>query len=91
MKKPDDNSAQNISRRDALAKLAKLSAYTAPSVITLLTAEQSHAQSSEALMNLNNGQINNWCSMYNDFGGTQGNDTSGGFGGWFGTNGAGDC
>jgi len=36
----------SVSRREAIAKLAKLSAYSAPSVITLLSASSSHAAGS---------------------------------------------
>jgi len=82
------NSETDISRREALSKLAKLSAYTAPTVITLLSAETSYAQSSEAQMNLNMGQISSICMSLSNLPGELGNDTSGGF---FGSNNSADC
>ena len=86
--KPQPNQSDKLSRRDALAKLARLSAYTAPAVVTLLSAQTSHAQSSEAQMNLNNGQINSICMSLSNLPGELGNDTSGGF---FGSNNTADC
>lgn len=44
---------QDTSRREALAKLAKMTAYSTPAVVTLLTPQLSHAQSSIAPGNPN--------------------------------------
>lgn len=41
-----DNDLKTVDRRDALKRLAKLSAYTAPAVVTLLHASSSFAQGS---------------------------------------------
>ncbi len=45
MNKPNTDN-KDLSRREALAKLAQLSVYTAPAVATLLTSEVSYAAGS---------------------------------------------
>jgi len=53
----DKNS--DITRREALEKLAKLSVYSAPTVVTLLSAQTSYAQTSETLNNATNANRGN--------------------------------
>ena len=53
--------AMDVKRREALKKLAALSAYSAPAVTALLTPQRSYAQTSEALnspQNEFNNQVN---------------------------------
>jgi len=49
--------SQSISRREALAKLAKLSVYSAPTVTVLLTGQKSYAQTSEANNGYSDGNL----------------------------------
>lgn len=86
----NDNQKSAITRREALEKLAKLSAYSAPAVTALFTAQQSYAQTSEANMNLNNGQIEMECEQFGDLTGNLGNDGGSGWGAAFNDT-TGDC
>ena len=86
----ESNKDKNITRRQALESLAKLSAYSAPTVTTLLSAQLSYAQTSAVLndpVNQNNIFVrlcergifveNLGSGAGNDRGWSSNNDTSG--------------
>ena len=66
---------KDITRREALEKLAKLSVYSAPTVTVLLTAKKSYAQTSQAMDVFNEPVIDIVCmSFIMNFGGISGHD-----------------
>lgn len=76
--KDSSPSSPDLKRREALAKLAQISVYTAPAVITLLVPNNVHAQTSYAT-------TIPWAQascMYNDDLGEQGNVALGNDAGW---------
>lgn len=89
--RPCENS---LSRREALNSLAKLSVYSAPTVTTLLTAQLSYAQTSQAVNSPDPTvmTIVNICrqGFFRDLGRFRGQRLGNNLG-WFGTDDASDC